>query len=256
MLGLEPVSSRITHITLYASRLQRLLASAKAGLRRRLVEGSRRSYAQSGEDLIIDYLFTTLKAPKVRYLDIGAHHPTYLSNTYLFYEMGASGICVEPDAALAGAFSRTRPRDICLNVGIAPNEGVADFYQMSTPTLNTFSREQAEQYESYGKQRIERVVPVAIRNINGVLEEFFDSAPELVSLDVEGLDMAILQSLDFTRHRPAVFCVETLSYTEDQSERKLKEVIDWMAGRDYMLYADTYVNSIFVDNETWRRRGI
>jgi FkbM family methyltransferase len=241
---------------LYASRFQRLLASAKAGLRRRLVEGSRHSYAQCGEDLIIDYLFTTLKVPRVRYLDIGAHHPTYLSNTYFFYERGASGICVEPDAALAGAFSRTRPRDICLNVGIGPNDGVADFYQMSTPTLNTFSREQAEKYESHGQQRIERVVPVAIHNVNRVLEEHFDSAPELLSLDVEGLDMAILQSLDFMSHRPAVFCVETLSFTEDQSETKLQEIIDWMTGRDYMLYADTYVNSIFVDNETWRRRGV
>lgn len=224
--------------------------------RRRLVEGSRRSYAQCGEDLIIDFLFATLKLRRVRYLDIGAHHPTYFSNTYFFYERGASGVCVEPDETLANAFSQIRPRDIILNVGIAPKEGVADFYQMSTPTLNTFSREQAEQYESYGTQRIERVVSVAIRNVNGVLEEYFESAPELLSLDVEGLDLEILQSLDFVNHRPAVFCIETLSFTEDRSERKLQVIIDWMTGQDYMLYADTYVNSIFVDNQTWRRRGI
>ena len=240
---------------MYASRLQRFLASAKAGLRRRLVEGARRSYAQCGEDLIIDFLFTLLKPAQVRYLDIGAHHPTYLSNTYLFYERGASGVCVEPDAALAGAFSRTRPRDICLNVGIAPTEGVADFYHMSTPTLNTFSREQAEQYESYGTQHIERVTPVPIRNINKVIEEYFESAPELVSLDVEGLDLAILKSLDYSRHRPAVFCIETLSFTENQSEHKLDEIIEWMKAQGYMLYADTYVNSVFVDKETWKKRG-
>ena len=70
---------------MYASRLQRLLVSAKSALiRKRLVEGSRRSYAQCGEDLIIDFLFATLKVPKVRYLDLGAHHPTYFSNTYFF----------------------------------------------------------------------------------------------------------------------------------------------------------------------------
>ena len=224
-------------------------------MRRQLVEGSRRSYAQCGEDLIIDFLFALLKLSKVRYLDIGAHHPTYLSNTYFFYERGASGVCVEPDAALAGAFSRTRPRDICLNVGIAPTEGSADFFHMSTPTLNTFSREQAEQYESYGTQRIESITQVPIRNINKVIEAYFESAPELVSLDVEGLDLAILQSLDYSRHRPAVFCIETLSFTENQSEHKLDEIIDWMKAHDYMVYADTYVNSVFVDNEIWKKRG-
>lgn len=224
-------------------------------MRRQLVEGSRRSYAQCGEDLIIDFLFTWLKLPRVRYLDIGAHHPTYLSNTYFFYERGASGVCVEPDAALAGAFSRTRPRDICLNVGIAPTERFADIFHMSTPTLNTFSREHAEQYESYGTQRIESITQVPIRNINKVIEAYFESAPELVSLDVEGLDLAILQSLDYSRHRPAVFCIETLSFTENQSEHKLDEIIDWMKAHDYMVYADTYVNSVFVDNEIWKKRG-
>lgn len=240
---------------MYASPLKRLLATATAGLRRRLTEGSRVSYAQCGEDMIIDFLFSMLKPARVRYLDIGAHHPTYLSNTYFFYERGANGVCIEPDPALTAAFSKLRPRDTCLNIGVAPEDGSADFYVMSTPTLNTFSREQAEQYQSYGKQRIERVMKLPIRNVNAIIEEHFDSAPELLSLDVEGLDLPILRSLDFSRHRPAVFCIETLSYTEDKTERKLDAIIDWMKQQDYMLYADTYINSIFVDRAAWQRRG-
>ena len=162
---------------------------------------------------------------------------------------------MEPDAVLAQAFAKGRPRDRCLNIGIGPKDGIADFFHMTTSTLNTFSREQAEQYQSYGNQRIERVARVPIRNINAVIGENFDGAPELVSLDVEGLDLAVLQSLDFSRYRPLVFCVETLSYTEDQSERKLDEIIDWMKRQGYMLYADTYINSIFVDGGAWRKRG-
>lgn len=240
---------------MYNSLLRRLIASAYAGLRRRLTETSRVSYAQCGEDLIIDFLFSTLKPERVRYLDIGAHHPTHLSNTYFFYERGANGVCVEPDAALAQAFAKARPRDRCLNIGIGPQDGVADFFHMTTSTLNTFSREQAERYRSYGNQRIERVARVPIRNINAVIGENFDGAPELVSLDVEGLDLAVLQSLDFSRYRPLVFCVETLSYTENQTERKLDEIISWMKRQGYMLYADTYINSIFVDGGVWRKRG-
>jgi len=196
-----------------------------------------------------------LKPRHVRYLDIGAHHPTYLSNTYFFYERGASGVCVEPDPSLTRAFAKARPRDRCLNVGVGPQEGTADFYHMSTPGLNTFSREVAERYQSYGRQRIERVTQVPIRNVNRIIEENFDRAPELVSLDIEGLDLPVLQSLDFSRHRPVVFCIETLSYTEDRTERKLDEIIDWMKRQDYMLYADTYINSVFVERQAWLRRA-
>jgi len=233
-----------------------LLSATYAGLRRRATDGGQMSYAQCGEDLIVDFLLSALKPARVRYLDIGAHHPTHLSNTYFFYQRGASGVCVEPDAALARAFVKVRPRDRCLNVGIGPQAGVADFFLMSTSTLNTFSREQAEKFQSYGNQRIEQVVQVPIRDINSVIEENFEQPPELVSLDIEGLDLPVLQSLDFRRHRPLVFCIETLTYTEDRTERKLHEIIDWMTRQDYMLYADTFINSIFVERQAWlQRRG-
>ena len=223
-------------------------------LRDRLNEGARESYAQCGEDLIIQYIFSALGRREIRYLDIGAHHPSYLSNTYYFYTRGHRGVCVEPDASLLGPFRKARPADTLLNIGVAPSEGSAEFFVMSTPTLNTFSRQEAERFASYGKQKIERVEQVRIRNINDVIAENFDGAPNLLSLDVEGLDLAILESLDFGRYAPDVCCVETLSYTEDRSERKLTEIIDLMLAHEYFVYADTYVNSIFVRRPTWRDR--
>lgn len=213
------------------------------------------SYAQCGEDLLVQYVFAALGVREIRYLDIGAHHPSYLSNTCLFYLQGHRGVCVEPDATLLPAFRRERPNDTILNVGIAPEQGEAEFFVMSTPTLNTFSRAEAERFASYGKQRIERVEKVSIRNINTVIAENFSTPPNLLSLDVEGLDLAILQSLDFGRNAPTVMCVETLSYTEDRSERKLTEVIEFVQSQGYFVYADTYVNSIFVRTEAWRTRG-
>ena len=234
-------------------RLVRLLKNrinrVRHGLRRQI------SYAQCGEDIIIAYVFGALGVDKIRYLDIGAHHPSYLSNTYLFYTQGHQGVCVEPDVTLLPAFRTRRPRDTLLNIGIAPEEGEADFFVMSTPTLNTFSREEAERVASYGSQRIERVERVRIRPVNTVIAESFATLPNLLSLDVEGLDLAILQSLDFSACAPEVICVETLSYTEDRSERKLTEIIDFVTAQGYFVYADTYVNSIFVRTDAWRNRG-
>jgi FkbM family methyltransferase len=232
--------------------------SIRAGLsrfRHKLNEANRISYAQCGEDLIIQYVFDALGRHKIRYLDIGAHHPSYLSNTYYFYLRGHRGVCVEPDVSLLQAFHNVRPDDVLLNAGIAPQNGEADFFVMTTPTLNTFSRPEAARFASYGNQKIERVERIAIRNINDVIAENFDAPPDLMSLDVEGLDIDILRSLDFSRYAPDVCCIETLSYTEDKSERKLTEIIDLMLAQDYFVYADTYVNSIFVRRPVWQNRA-
>ena len=212
------------------------------------------SFAQCGEDLIIAYVARILGISEVRYLDIGAHHPMYLSNTYFFYRQGMRGVCVEPDVSLLPPFRKHRPHDTLLNVGIGPKAGVSEFFVMSTPTLNTFSRAEAERYCSYGNQRIERVEQVPIRRVDEILHDHFPVQPQLVSLDVEGLDFDILRGFDFARVRPEIFCVETLTYTEDGSERKLDEIVEFMTAQEYFPYADTYVNTVFVDRAAWARR--
>lgn len=219
------------------------------------LEGEKRSFSQSGEDLIMQFIFMWLRIDKPSYIDIGAHHPTYISNTYLFYESGSSGVCVEPDPFLFEAIQKTRKRDICLNMGVGGGDtDKADFYILSSKTLSTFSREEAERYASYEGKTIEKVVSIPLITANDIIEKYCPKVPNLVSLDVEGMDLQILQNFDFTKFQPEVFCVETLTYTEDFSERKLTEIIDFMISKNYFVYADTYLNSIFVSRDAWDKR--
>ncbi len=223
-------------------------------LQRNHSENSRIAYSQCGEDLILQHLFMVLGIDRVSYLDIGAHHPTYLSNTYLFYQAGGRGVCIEPDPELFKEFPGKRPRDTHLNCGVGIQSGEADFFVMSSSTLNTFSKAEAERYQSYGQQRIMKTIRIKLETVNEIIQRHFDKTPNLVSLDVEGMDYMILQSFDFKRYRPEAFCAETLSYTEDKSERKLTEIIELMHANGYSTYADTYINTIFVDTATWNNR--
>lgn len=223
-------------------------------LQRNHSENSKISYSQCGEDLILQHVFMVLNIERVSYLDIGAHHPTYLSNTYLFYQQGGRGVCIEPDLGLFKEFPRRRPRDTHLNCGVGIKSGEADFFVMSSSTLNTFSKAEAERYQSYGQQRIMKTIRIKLETINEIIRQNFVKTPNLISLDVEGLDYMILQTFDFKKYRPEVFCLETLSYTEDKSERKLTEIIDLMHANGYLTYADTYINTIFVDAAAWNNR--
>jgi len=224
-------------------------------LKKDMTSNAKPSYAQCGEDLILQHLFMFLGINKIRYLDIGAHHPTYLSNTYLFYKQGASGVCVEPDPILFMQFPKKRPRDTHLNCGIGSQKGDADFYLMSTPTLNTFSKKEAEHYQESGDHKVLDVIKVNVDSANEIIDKYFDMSPSLISIDVEGWDYEILKVFDFECHRPAVFCVETLQYSENGEERKVSDIFTLMQDKGYVVYADTYVNTIFVEKSVWDKRS-
>ena len=216
----------------------------------------RKSWSQCGEDLILRYLFDLLQIARPSYIDIGAHHPYYYNNTYLFYRQGARGVNVEPDPSLHTGLRRGRPRDVNLNIGIGPREAELDFYVMSTRTLNTFSASEARKYVEQHGLRIVDTRRIRVQTFAQAVDAHLGRAPDLVSLDVEGLDLDILRSIDFSRYRPHVFCVETISYAAgDGSGVKSPEIHALMLQNGYRLYADTYINSIYVAQSSWRALG-
>lgn len=215
----------------------------------------KKSYSQHVEDLLIESALQTLGVSNPPYLDIGANHPVLLNNTFLFYSKGGKGVCVEPNPEIFQKIKNRRGRDICLNMGIGTfDSDGADFYMMSSSGFSTFVKSEAEKCakeNNYGVQKIEKIIKIPLININTLMEKYFPDGVDLVSLDTEGYDFEILKALDFGKHRPKVFCVETLRYETTNKLRKQTEIIDYMTEHGYFLYADTYVNSIFVDKKAW-----
>jgi FkbM family methyltransferase len=212
----------------------------------------KKSYSQCGEDLLIDFVFQQLHLSKISYLDIGANDPVFLNNTYWFYNKGSSGVCVEPNPALFKSVKRKRPRDICLNVGVGVStQGGIDFHIMDPDTLSTFSKESAEESVKAG-YRLKNIVQIPLIPVGDIIERYLGHAPHLVSLDTEGLDLQILQNFDYALYRPVIFCVETIDFLET---KKIKPIFDLMEEHDYFVYADTFINTIFVDRALWNKRS-
>jgi len=88
--------------------------------------------------------------------------------------------------------------------------------------------------------------------INDLVATHCERTPNLVSLDVEGLDLEILRAWDFTACQPDIFCLETLSYS-DKDPVKLYKIIEYMTASNYTVVADTYVNTILVRTEAWNK---
>ena len=209
----------------------------------------KKSYSQSAEDMIIDFLFEVHGVKNPTYIDIGAHDPYYLSNTAFFYEKGCRGINIEPNPVLYKNIREVRKEDINLNVGIGKKEGKLNFYIMNNPTMSTFSREQADELVHKHGFLIEQELNVDVSTVNTVLNTYNNGVfPDFLSLDVEGVDLVILQSIDFSKSYPKVICVETMEYTENLSGNKESEIIDFLKEKGYRIIADTFINTIF---ERW-----
>jgi FkbM family methyltransferase len=215
------------------------------------------SYSQSGEDLIIEFIFNALEIKRPTYIDIGAHHPFYLSNTAIFYKKGCRGICVEPDPVLFKEIKKYRKNDICLNVGVTgkgQKEDV-DFYVMSSRTLNTFSEKEAIEYTRKNDFKIVEVVKLTLENINTIIKENLDKSPDFVNIDVEGLDLEIIRGFDFETYRPKVFCIEMVDFLGESFNENSKEIQDIMLKNGYINHSSTYINAIFIDKIEWGNRA-
>jgi len=79
---------------------------------------SARSFAQYGEDAVIEKLLKKAGIKKIKYIDIGLPSPVFGSNTYAFYLGGSNGVCVEPNPDVTDILKQKRTRDIIVNKGI------------------------------------------------------------------------------------------------------------------------------------------
>jgi FkbM family methyltransferase len=208
-----------------------------------------RSFSQCGEDLIVRFIFQYRGIGAITYLDVGANDPIVLNNTYYFYRKGYKGVLVEPNVALCEELRRVRPKDTTLAAGIGVTAvREADYYVMNEPALNTFSKEQAEQLvkATNGSISIREVIKIPLLNINDVMQEHFKGAPTFLSIDTEGLDLAILKSIDYTRYRPKVICAETLVATTSHT---IPEIPQFLEAQGYVARGGSLVNTVFIDSK-------
>lgn len=214
----------------------------------------KKSYSQSGEDLIVKFIFDCLGIIKPSYLDIGAHHPYFISNTALFYEKGSRGINIEPDPVLFFEFLKERKSDVNLNIGISDIDGELDFFVISASTLNTFSKEEAYNYEKEGDFRIKSIEKIKVNTLASIINQYSNGIfPQFLSIDAEGVDEIIIKAIDFEENFPIVICIETISFSTSGNGLKNNDLIQYIESKGYLLYADTNINSIFVKESFWRR---
>jgi FkbM family methyltransferase len=149
--------------------------------------GVKRSFSQSGEDLILDYY---LNKSSGFYVDIGANDPVQFSNTAFFYSKGWKGINIEPNPVIFKKINSNRSRDINLNIGISKKKEQLPFYIFEAHTLSTFSEEQKKLYQKH--YALKETKNIECYPLDSVLDKYAKKQDiDFFSVDVEGLDLSL-----------------------------------------------------------------
>lgn len=152
------------------------------------------SWSQGSEDLALIHAVQGLKTGT--YIDIGAHHPSRFSVTRHLYQLGWHGVNVDANADLMDEFFKVRTRDqnLCFAVGMNPTY---EFTVFEEPAISTLDPEWRESALNQNNQ-ISKTVKVEGRKLRKILDDFEPkNCINLLSIDAEGSDLEVLESIEF-----------------------------------------------------------
>src|SRR5574341_650341 len=230
--------------------LIKLLGYEDGGL---LGEHASVAYSQEGEDRILYSFFDILNKKNGFYVDVGAHHPKKFSNTYLFYLQGWRGINVDANADVLPLFREIRPNDINISIGVGEKAEKLTFYVFNEPALNTFDAIVALSAANTSSHKIidERVVEVI--PLSQILDIYLPKGQEIdfLSIDVEGRDLDVLKSNDWSRYSPLCILAEHYIGFDRKKDFYFYEVLN----SEITQYLQSKGYSVFAKRSEERRVG-
>jgi FkbM family methyltransferase len=146
----------------------------------------RESYAQHGEDLLVESLLGQVDS----FIDIGANDGVLFSNTYKFAKMGARGLCFEPSVITYRKLRLNHlihPKVKCFRQAVSNQSIMLPFvergYESVLSHIETFSQSD--------EQKVQCTTFTEILNRNQKFNKI-----DLLSVDVEGHEKEVFESLE------------------------------------------------------------
>lgn len=179
-------------------------------------------------------------------IDVGAYHPTWLSNSYELEQSGWDVYCIEPNPYCIPDLLQGRKNVVQCAVG-EENHEWAEFYIYRTGhgpndmaghtgLLEKDKKDEAGEYE---------LIHVRVRTLISILRYMINvDRIDVLTIDTEGTEMEVLRGFDIETWKPKVVVVENI-------EPENTEQFDYLKKRGYTLRKRINFNDIYerTDND-------
>jgi Methyltransferase FkbM domain len=211
---------------------------------RKLFLTKRRSYyyGQEAEDVALRRIFP--KRYKGFFVDVGCFHPIKYNNTYYFYKKGWRGINIDIDPIKIKGFNWLRSGDTNIVKAVSNQTGSLQYWTNGFYSLvNTLDEKVAASRDNY------QLKTVATDTLTNIIDgtPYKNKTIDILSIDAEGHDFAVLQSLDFDRYQPQVIVIE--SYAKRLAEVLTLDIYKFLQQQDYDLVNWAGLSLIFKKNK-------
>ena len=160
---------------------------------------------------------------------------------------GPAGINIDAMPGSMRIFQRLRPRDINIEMGVAKVPGSLDYYVFNEPALNGFSVDLSrERDKSDNNYYVKDVVKIDVCTLEQILDKHLSfNEIDFMNVDVEGLDLDVLQSNNWTKYRPSYVLAEILRSSLHELDQDT--VVKFMREQGYVVFAKQVNTVIFKD---------
>ncbi len=200
-------------------------------------------FSQDGQDKFVAKLFTHMR--NGIFVDVGAYDGVYYSNTLYFEkELGWSGICVEPNPAVFNQLRKNR-NCVCLNYCINEKKSVLQFLsvkgygEMLSGLMDFFDERHHNRIdkiiEEHGGSKT--IIDIPSIPMKDIFEEHSISQVDYFNLDVEGGEMSVLNSIDFSKVKIKIFTIE--------NNNRTKDVLRYLNAKGYRLIGKVGADEVY-----------
>ena len=148
-------------------------------------------------------------------------------------------------------FSIERPEDINLEIGVSKKQSELQFYMFNEPALNTFSIDEAKKKDGLRNYKIVDTKKIPTYPLKEIFDKHLkrNQNIDFISIDVEGLDLDVLKSNDWTTYRPHFVLVEDLQKQSLNDFFAKSDLFKYLDSLNYELVAKTFNTLFFKDKE-------
>jgi hypothetical protein len=127
------------------------------------------------------------------------------------------------------------------------------YFAFSDPSYNTFSSERANELVSRWRQKLVSTSAIKTRPLTSIIDSFCPNAHiDLLSVDCEEFDLAVLQSADLRHRQPTAVLIEDFDgLAAFQNGKEESKICRFLRAEGYKPVAQTLVSVLYVSTN-WR----
>ncbi len=242
-------------VRIVLTRMPATVRESRTGLLRQISSTSDQHtqfhFSQFGEDTIVEAMLSTFGMANRPgfYVDVGAHHPSYLSNTKLFHLRGWHGVNIDGNPDSIAKFKDARPKDYNIHAVVSDEPVDITFTIFSNGAISTADSSLRDQTLASGRTTVATSISMRARTLSSILNECVpvDQKIDLMSVDVEGFDLKVLRSNDWTRFAPFFLLVE--DHDMSLLNAPSTPIFHFLRPLGYRLVSKAFITSIYVQDQ-------